>query len=80
MKAILGAVLNIKHSIAELLLGIPPLEIQTKIHSIKHFLKINNTPVQNDSYSKFLIETYNHETKTPAAIYRKYKDIFEFLD
>ena len=80
MKAMLGAVLNIKQSIAELLLGIPPLELQIKIHCIKHFLKINNTPVQNDSYSKFLYEKYNHATKTPKAIYRKYKDIFEFLE
>ena len=80
MKAILGAVLNIKHSIAELLLGIPPLEIQTKIHCIKHFLKINNTPVQSDSYRKFLIDAYDHETKTPKAIFRKYKDVYEFLE
>ena len=80
MKAILGAVLNIKNTIAELLLGIPPLEIQTKIHCIKHFLKINNTPVQSDSYRKFLIDAYDHETKTPKAIFRKYKDVYEFLE
>ena len=80
IKAITGAVLNIKQSIAELLLGIPPILIQTKIHSIKHFLKINNMPVQNDTYKLFLTEKYDHSTKSPKAIHSRYKDIFEFLN
>ena len=79
-KAITGAVLNIKESIAELILGIPPLQLQTKIHSIKHFLKINSTPVQNDSYKQFLHDTYDHVSKKPKAIFLKYKDTFEFLE
>ena len=44
---------------AEIILGIPPLRIQIKVHSIKHFLKILNSPVPNDIYKKFINETYD---------------------
>ena len=80
MKATTGAVLNIKHSIVEAILGLPPIQIQTKIHGIKHFLKIINTPVPNDSYKKFLSDTYNGQSKSPKAIYMIYKDLFDFLE
>ena len=80
IKAITGAVLNIKQSIAELILGVPPILIQSQIHGIKHFLKIINTPVQNDAYKVFLSERYVHSDKTPKAIHSRYKDIFEFLN
>ena len=80
MKSIIGAVLNIKQNIAEIILGIPPIHIQTKIHSVKHFLKINNTPVQNDAYKSFIKDTYNQETRQPRAIYSKLKDVFNFLE
>ena len=39
LKSITGAVLNVGQNIAEVILGVPPLQIQTKINSIKHFLK-----------------------------------------
>ena len=42
MKSVIGAVLNINHNIAELILGLPPIHIQTQVNSIKHFLKIIN--------------------------------------
>ena len=73
LKSITGAVFNIKQSTAEIILGIPPLEIQTKIHGIKHFLKIINSPVQNDIYKHFLAITYNHETKKPIPIHKNTK-------
>ena len=79
LKSITGAVFNIKQSTAEIILGIPPLEIQTKIHGIKHFLKIINSPVQNDIYKNFLANTYNHETKKPISIHKKYQNVFDFL-
>ena len=80
IKSIIGAVLNIKQNIAEIILGIPPIHIQTKIHSVKHFLKINNTPVQNDAYKSFITDTYNQETRQPRILYTKLKDVFNFLE
>ena len=79
LKAFTGAVLNINQIVAEIILGIPPLRIQVKIHSIKHFLKINNSQVPNDIYKKFLHETYDQTTKQPQIIHHKLKDVFQFL-
>ena len=65
LKSITGAVLNVSQIVAEIILGIPPIVIQTKVNSIKHFLKINNKPVQNDVYSEFLEAAYNQDTREP---------------
>ena len=40
IKATVGAVFNIKLSLGELILGLPPLETLNQIHQIKHYLKI----------------------------------------
>ena len=80
LKAIIGAVLNIKYSIAEIILGIPPVSIQTKVNSLKHFLKLNNQPVQNDRYKEFLESIFNSDTQPPMVLIRIYKELFKFLD
>lgn len=80
LKSITGAVLNINQIIAELILGVPPITIQTKINSIKHLMKLVNKPVQSDKYKEFLITNYNQETYTPKLIHSKYKDTFKFLE
>ena len=79
LKTITGAVLNISQNIAEVILGLPPIPIQTKLNSIKHYLKINIKPVPSDKYREFLATTYNEATKTPSTIHNKFKDIFRFL-
>ena len=79
LKSIVGAVLNISQRNAELILGLPPLHIQNKINSVKHFLKIINTPVQQDIYKDFLSSVYNQEDKSPHNLHNKFKEIFTFL-
>ena len=80
LKSTTGAVLNINQNIAELILGIPPIPIQTKVNCIKHLLKINNQPIQNDIYKEFLGTAYNPLTREPKSIHIKFKDVFNFLD
>ena len=80
LKSITGAVLNINQSIAEIILGVPPILIQTKINSVKHFLKIINQPIQSDRYKEFLASTYDEGTKKPTTIHSKYKDVYKFLE
>ena len=80
LKSITGAVLNINQSIAEVILGVPPIIIQTKSNCLKHFLKINHQQIQNDRYKQFLALTYDDATKSPSRIYQIYKDLFKFLD
>ena len=80
LKSVIGAELNIGHNIAELLLGIPPIHIQTQVNSIKHFLKIINKPVQQDIYKEFLCTSYNAVTKSPCNLHKKLKDTISFLE
>ena len=80
LKSITGAVLNVSLNVAEVILGIPPITIQTKVNCIKHFLKLINNPVQNDRYKEFLATTYNDVTKSPITIHNKFKDMFAFLE
>ena len=80
IKSITGAVLNIKHNVAELILGIPPIPIQTKVNQIKHFLKINCQPILNDRYQQFLVSSYDESLKSPSSLYIIYKDLFKFLN
>ena len=80
MKSITGAVLNINLNVAEVIIGIPPIAIQTRVNSIKHYLKLNIKPVQNDRYKEFLTNTYKEETRSPKTIHIKFKEIFKFLE
>ena len=80
IKSIVGAVLNIKQSVAEIILGIPPIHIQTTVNCIKHLLKLNNQQIQNDRYRDFLNYTYDEAAKSPSIIHKKYKDLFKFLN
>ena len=52
VKTSIGAILNVSLAVAEVILGLPPLEIQTKINRIKHFLKLNIHPSPNDLYKQ----------------------------
>ena len=80
LKSVIGAELNISHNIAEIILGIPPIQIQTQVHSIKHFLKIMNKPVQHDLFKEFLCANYNDEIKSPKILHNKLRDTFSFLE
>ena len=79
LKSIIGAVLNISLNIAEVILGVPPILIQAKINSIKHFLKLNIKPMPHDRYTEFLIAKYKDSYTSTSAIHSKFKDIFKFL-
>ena len=80
IKSITGAVLNVKQSIAEIILGMPPILIQTKMNSVKHFLKIVNQPVQNDRYREFIISSYDETTRSPSTLHKSLKELFKFLE
>ena len=79
LKSIAGAVYNVKHEIAEIILGLPPLAVQTQINEIKHFLKLNLNVAKEDRFKEFLKKEYNQEQKSPHIIHSKLKKLFEFL-
>ena len=80
IKSIIGAVFNVNHVIAEVILGVPPLLIQSRANNIKHFLKLNFNNVPNDRYKEFLSSTYDDPTIKSHVIQNKYKDVFKFLN
>ena len=79
LKSITGAVLNPKQNITEVVLGVPPLPIQTKVNSIKHLLKLNIKPIGSDKYRDFIQTSYNEVDKSPLCLYNKLKITFDFL-
>ena len=79
LKSITGAVYNIKQEVAELILGLPPIQVQIQMNEIKHFLKVNFNRAKDDRYKEFLLTEYKEKEKTPNVIHCKLKKVFEFL-
>ena len=79
LKSTVGATFNISASIAEVILGLPPIEIQTQTNRIKHYLKLNISPVPEDRYKEFISNTYDQNNKSPSVIHNHLKDLFSFL-
>ena len=80
IKTSIGAVLNISVSVAEVILGLPPLELQTKINRIKHFLKLNILKTPGDLYLQTITDIYNPADKSPSILHSSLKDVFQFLN
>ena len=61
LKAAIGGIFNIRLSTAEVILGLPPIEITNTANLIKHYLKIVISNSPGDSMKKFLSEELNTE-------------------
>ena len=79
IKSIIGAVLNVKHCVAEVILGVPPILIQAKTDGIKHFLKLNIYPIPRDRYTELLQCNLSNTSTCSLAILNIFKNIFKFL-
>ena len=81
IKSIIGAVLNLNQSVAEVILGVPPILIQAKVDGIKHFLKLNLSTTQQvqDRYTSFLISSITDPNTPSMAVINKFKPTFKFL-
>ena len=78
IKSAVGATFNIKLETAEIILGLPPLKLQTSINRTKHFLKLNICKNQKDCLRnsiKFIAE----RDVTPVEINDSMREIFKFL-
>ena len=80
VKTSIGAILNVSLAVAEIILGLPPLEIQTKINRIKHFLKLNIHPSPDDLYKQTIKNSYDPHCKSPPLLHNSLKEVFQFLD
>jgi len=79
LKSSVGAVLNVRQDIAEVILGIPPIPIMNKISRIKHCLKLkladNSTP--DDRLVELFKTHLAHRSCSPLT--DAVKDVFHFL-
>ena len=75
LKSTVGPDFNIKHSIAEVIVGLPPITIQNKVNQIKHYLKIIFNDIPNDPLKTSIhrIATHNPPPDLQIALRSLYK-------
>ena len=78
IKSSVGATFNIKLETAEVILGLPPIKLQTKINSIKHHLKINIVKPPEDLLREAIATILNTENPH-TEIQQNIKEVFRFL-
>ena len=81
VKAATGAVFNVRKCIAEVIIGLPPLTIQNKINTVKHYMKLNINPDPEDKVRELIRTCYiNQQTKKiPVELSSSLKEVFKFL-
>ena len=56
LKVTVGAVFNVRHTLLEIILGIPPIDILNKTNEIKHYLKLIMNETPGDNLKRFIKE------------------------
>ena len=81
MKTTIGAVFNIRQSLAEIILGIPPINILNTSNLIKHYLKIILNDSPGDKVKEFLKEELENEedTRIRSVIHHPLRQVMKFL-
>lgn len=81
MKAATGATFNLRKSVAEVIIGIPPIAIQNQINKTKHYLKLNISRAEEDRLREFILESYSRQdiATVPVELRSSFKDLFKFL-
>ena len=77
IKSAIGAVFNVRKSLSETIVGVPPMTITNRINTTKHFLKLNICSIRHDAYKEFL-QGYT-QTSTYGHLITKIKEVFIFL-
>ena len=78
LKVTIGSVFNIWTSLAEMILGIPPIHILNQTNLTKHYLKIiiNGTP--GDKLKQFIIDEL-HKYGEDSVMHQPLKQVMKFL-
>ena len=79
IKSAVGAVFNVSQTIAEIILGIPPLQIINQINKIKHHLKLNMNNEDGDRLTSLITKTVTEEQTTPVELVCALKETLRFL-
>ena len=79
IKSAVGSIFNLKTSIGEVIIGVPPLIIQTMVNRIKHYLKLNINQAPGDQLKEFVNECTNMNVSQPGELRNSLRDVFKFL-
>ena len=79
MKSAIGAIFNIRLSLAEVILGLVPLQLQNVINQVKHYLKMNIRPSTEDKLRDFIQGCFSQQYPTPVELTCTMKEVFKFL-
>ena len=80
IKSAVGATFNIRLSVAEVILGLPPLSVQNNVNQVKHYLKLNIRPAVEDKLRDYLLGCFTEQHPTPSEVNCSMKEIFKFLN
>ena len=78
LKSTVGAVFNIRQSYAEIILGLPPINIVNEINKVKHYLKVHMTQIPEDRL-RDLIESELQNNNQGSAVCYSIRQVFKFL-
>lgn len=78
LKSTVGAVFNVRQSIAEIILGLPPINIQNKVNQIKHYLKIILNEIPDDPLKR-TIQNITSSNHVPADLHNTLRSVYKFL-
>ena len=76
-KTAVGAIFNVNHSILEVILGVPPLQIQNQVYKIKHYLKAITVETGSSNYLKFIVAECRNNN---PVVSNNIRTVFKFLD
>ena len=80
IKSAVGAVFNVRQSLLEIILGLPPLDLQNLMNKIKHFLKLNIRPAREDRLREFIQKCLSNQHLIPTELNEAIKEVYKFLN
>ena len=79
IKSTVGAVFNVRLSIAEVILGLPPPETVNTVNQIKHYLKLNIRKLDGDRLKEHILRYLSDELKMPVELNVGLRNVFKYL-
>ena len=77
LKTSIGAVFNIRYTIAEIIVGLPPITLQNRINQLKHYLKIIINDIPEDPLKECIKQII--ENNPPPELLNILKSVYKFL-
>ena len=79
IKSAVGSIFNIKTSTGEVIIGVPPINVQTRINRTKHYLKLNIKPQPEDKLKKYVGDCTLMIKSQPIELKNALKEVYRYL-